>query len=226
MGIAAFDTSSWPSTANTSPSTGWQAHEDRRHRERDLEKVLLHHTTRRFCPSRARSLGARLLGERSGPQVVADITYVPTWSGSLFRAVVMTASTTSSSSHNAIWRLSSPSTSGITTKPGPTAASISTNRSPAWSSPSPTARSSVVMSSVASSTSTSALPDPPHGDGLTHLMVTVDDGISTLSSHFVTAWISQSPISVPGRWDPHTVIGSDVRVETTGRHRLNCTLHA
>ncbi len=75
-----------------------------------------------------------------------------------------TASTTSSSSYNDIWRPCSPSTSAITTKPGPTAVSISTHRSPAQRPRPPvTARSSVATSSAASSTSTSALPEtPPH----------------------------------------------------------------
>ncbi len=78
-------------------------------------------------------------------------------SGSCGRSA-RTASTTSWSSHNDIWRPCSPSTSAITTKPGPTAVSISTNRSPARRPRPPvTAGSCVAMSSAASSTSTNAL---------------------------------------------------------------------
>ena len=84
-----------------------------------------------------------------------------------------TASTTSSLSHDDIWRFCSPSTSATTTKPGPTAVSISTNRSPARQPrPSATASASVATFSAASSTSTSALPETPS-------VGPADDGIST-----------------------------------------------
>lgn len=70
-----------------------------------------------------------------------------------------TASTTSSS-YDDILRPCSPSTYAIATKPGLTAVSVSTNRSPARRPRPPvTARSSVAMSLAASSTNTSALPD-------------------------------------------------------------------
>jgi hypothetical protein len=78
------------------------------------------------------------------------------------RTSARSASITSSSSHSDIARPYSPSTSAATTKPGPTAVSISTNRSIARRPQPPlTARSCIAMSSAKSSTSTGALPDTP-----------------------------------------------------------------
>ncbi len=82
----------------------------------------------------------------------------------LFEPSARTAWTTSSLSRNATSRRYSPSTSAITTKPGPTEASSSTSHSPSRRPrPPTTARSSVAMSSAVSSTSTSVLPErlPP-----------------------------------------------------------------